>query len=148
MREAAFLMLLLAGCAAMAVSGCAPADISDGSATFDTCPSQSFPAFLHRFSESVKVQQTFTHFPLEQSRIVQGRDEPHQVRLRIHKNDLHFPLYPDNSIILSQRLSKTITEREKDAVVTLAKTDTDYLVTYHFKKTDCWYLAKIDDQSL
>lgn len=127
----------------------APASADAGRiATTEPCPSHSFSTFLRRFSESEPVQRSFTYFPLETSRLIEGKDEPKEMRLRILREDASFPLYPAPSTIASLGLSEDIQEYTKSAEVIITKADTDYLVTYHFVKTDCWYLSKKVDESL
>lgn len=119
-----------------------------GRAGLEKCPSQSFPVFLARFSESPGVQRAFTYFPLTVSKVVDGPNEPETVTSRQSRGSVRYPIYPSRRAAAAERLETTIEERGRSAIVTLNQPDTDYQIRFRFVRTDCWYLAERRDMSL
>ncbi len=145
-KEIAVAALLggVAGVAALSPLQARPA----GRAGLEPCPSQSFPVFLRRFSESVVVQRAFTYFPLTVTEVVDGRDEPETVTVSKDRRSLRYPLFPSRRAAAGQGLERLVDLRGRSATVTLRKPDTDFQLEYRFVKTDCWYLVEKRDMSL
>lgn len=114
------------------------------------CPSPSFDGFLKAFIESVEVQKTFSAEPLEsQAADATAEPEPALVTRMLTAAELQFPLIPGEQ----QQAKEDLTMRQStlengDIKVTLAKEDTDYQMSFYFKKGPCWKLVRIRDDSL
>lgn len=115
-----------------------------------SCPSQDFDAFFKAFSEDVNVQKSFTVKPLQSEFIdVTAEPEPQPVSQMLNEADLNFPLIPNLQKQAADRLKQTRTDLAKEEVeVTLTKEDTDYQMSFFFKKDDCWMLYRMRDDSL
>jgi hypothetical protein len=143
------------GLALAAALAAAPAGIggplqakATGRAALEKCPSQSFPVFLRRFSESVTVQRAFTYFPLTVSKVVDGPDEPETVTSKEGRQSVRYPVFPSRRAASAQGLERLVDLRARSATITLRKPDTDHQFEYRFVRTDCWYLVEKRDMSL
>ena len=119
-----------------------------GRGALEPCPSQSLPAFLRSFSESVVVQRAFTYFPLKLLHVVDGPDEPVTLRTMSGRGAVSYPIYPSRRAAASERLETKVEEGRRSAIVTLEQPDTDNQIRFRFVRTDCWYLTERYDASL
>jgi hypothetical protein len=138
MREIRFAM----AAAIVAMTGSASA------ASAATCPSQAFPAFLDAFMNDVATQQAFTARPL-QSIAIDTRAEPEPKPITRMIDAPAFPVMPSARKQAGDGLLRSVSNRTGGEVeVTLAGGDSDYQMRYTFRKTDCWQLYRIEDDSL
>ena len=114
------------------------------------CPSPNFDGFLKAFMENVEVQKAFSTEPLESQTVdATAEPEPALVTKTLAAAELKFPLIPSEQ----QQAKEGLTLRQSvlengDIKVTLAKEDTDYQVSFYFKKEVCWELIRIRNDSL
>jgi hypothetical protein len=114
------------------------------------CPSPSFDGFLKAFIESVAVQKAFSAEPLESQTVdATAEPEPALVTKMLTAAELQFPLIPSEQ----QQAKEGLTMRQSvlengDTKVTLAKEDTDYQISFYFRKNTCWQLFRIRNDSL
>ncbi|OJY77688.1 MULTISPECIES: hypothetical protein [unclassified Rhizobium] len=142
MRSYAWFFLL----AALGTGAASPAL----SAASMTCPSEDFDTFLTAFMNNVKMQQVFTNRPLESISInASAEPEPATVSQLVDGAALHFPVMPSAGKQRADGLSRHISAISKsERKVTLVKSDTDYQLTFFFRKTTCWQLYRMRDDSL
>lgn len=114
------------------------------------CPGKDFSSFLERFSNDVTIQRAFTTSPLIQYQVdVTAEPEPKEFKRILQREQIEFPVMP-----LSQERSRIPLDIEvikltsNKAQVRVVKPDTDYQISYFFKKKGCWTLVKIDNESL
>lgn len=114
------------------------------------CPAQIFSKFIDKFSNDVSTQMAFTEVPLIFQYLDFSKEpEPSPVIEKIGKNKIRFPVMPlheeriDNLLTINVVHSNLI-----DAEVLLFKDDTDYKISFFFKKKDCWKLVRIENWSL
>ena len=114
------------------------------------CPSSSFDGFLKAFMESVEVQKTFSAEPLEtQSVDATAEPEPALVTKMLTAAELQFPLIPSGQQQAQERLTMRRSVLENgDTKVTLTREDTDYQMSFYFRKNECWQLFRIRNESL
>jgi hypothetical protein len=114
------------------------------------CPSAKFPVFFAKYADSVALQKAFTDDPLPQVMLDHAaQPEPRQVKTRLAKGKLSFPLIPPAAVRKQQGLVLRIDDAGADhAKATLFKEDTGYKVSYVFRKDGCWKLELRDDQSM
>lgn len=114
------------------------------------CPSSDFDGFMRAFISDVDVQKTFSVDPLESQTVdAAAEPEPALVTRMLKADELQFPLIPDEQQQANQGLSMRQSELENgDIKVTLAKEDTDYQMSFYFKKEACWKLIRIRNDSL
>ena len=114
------------------------------------CPSPDFDGFLRAFIERAEVQKAFSAEPLESQTVdVTAEPEPALVAKMLTAAELQFPLIPSEQ----QQAKEGLTMRQSvlengDTKVTLAKEDTDYQMSFYFRKNDCWQLFRIRNESL
>jgi hypothetical protein len=114
------------------------------------CPSPSFDGFLKAFIESAEVQRAFSTEPLESQNVdATAEPEPALVTKMLTAAEPQFPLIPSEQ----QQVKEGLTMRQSvlengDTKVTLAKEDTDYQMSFYFKKEACWKLIRIRNDSL
>lgn len=115
-----------------------------------TCPSKDFELFLKTFSESSKVQEAFTEAPLQIVTIDSASEpEPEEVLKVINREELSFPLMPNLAVQANDGLkSRRSSADENNFEVILFKPDTDYQMSFFFKRLNCWKLYRIKDHSL
>lgn len=143
--------LTLAGALAAALAGGVGGPLqakATGRTGLEKCPSQSFPVFLGRFSESPRVQRAFTYFPLTVSKVVDGPDEPETVTSKEGRRSVRYPVFPSRRTAAAQGLERLVDLRARSATITLRKPDTDLQFEYRFVRTDCWYLVEKRNMSL
>lgn len=114
------------------------------------CPSPSFDGFLKSFMESVEVQKAFSAEPLEsQSVDATAEPEPALVTRMLTAAELRFPLIPNEQQQGQEGLTMRQSALENGVTkVTLAKEDTDYQVSFYFRRNQCWQLFRIRNESL
>lgn len=123
-----------------------PAPISATSA----CPSPDFGSFLKTFMGDVEIQKKFSAEPLENQTVdATAEPEPALVTKMLTATELQFPLIPSEQQQASEGLKmRQSTLENGDTKVTLAKEDTDYQMSFYFKKEGCWKLIRIRNDSL
>ncbi len=100
--------------------------------------------------ESAEVQKAFSTEPLESQTVdAAAEPEPALVTKTLTAAELKFPLIPSEQ----QQAKEGLTLRQSvlengDIKVTLAKEDTDYQMSFYFKKEACWKLIRIRNDSL
>ncbi|AXI84422.1 hypothetical protein FUT69_04090 [Xylella taiwanensis] len=114
------------------------------------CPGKDFVSFLEKFSNDENIQRAFTTYPLIQDEYdTTAEPEPKEFRRILQREQIQFPVMP-----LSQERSKVPLNIEvlkltsNKAHIRLFKEDTDYQISYFFRKKGCWKLVKIHNQSL
>jgi hypothetical protein len=128
------------------------------------CPSQEFPIFLHRFSESAEIQRAFTSLPLKYGQVDQdliGTGKPN-FSTRMIRAFQKIPLFDkaDGGRILpgpiklkkNQLEIKIISDVPKgssEKTAMLFAPDTGFHIYFKFKMIGtCWFLFEIDDKSV
>jgi hypothetical protein len=128
------------------------------------CPSQSFPAFLDAFGESVEVQRGYTHIPLVYGQLNAGLigtpQEDKAFATRTVNSFEAIPVYDskDGGRILRSKakrrergLKLTVEPAGDDATkakATVVLPGTKFRLEFHFANTDaCWELVRIDDRT-
>ncbi len=131
-----------------APAGAAPA--AGAAATPATaCPSQDFDAFLAAFADDIQVQRAFTQRPLRSETVDANADpEPKPVTAMLDGDALKFPLMASRAKQQAEGLVLSQTELNGDKQVMLAKPDTDYQLSFFFRKGECWTLYRMRDDSL
>ncbi|MGA3846516.1 hypothetical protein ACI2UC_23255 [Ralstonia nicotianae] len=114
------------------------------------CPATNFPQFLHKFSDDKNTQKSFTKYPLKKYQLdFDVAPDPRRVVHNLDRHQIQFPVIPSSLERAKQQLKLRIDNvSSSEAKVTLFKPDTDYQISYHFKKNSCWTLEKIEDWSL
>ena len=114
------------------------------------CPSPDFNSFLKTFMGDVEIQKKFSADPLESQTVdATAEPEPALVTKMLTATELQFPLIPSEQQQASEDLKIRQSELENgDVKVTLAKEDTDYKMSFYFKKNGCWELIRIRNDSL
>lgn len=114
------------------------------------CPSPSFDGFLKAFIASVEVQKAFSAEPLESQTVdAAAEPEPALVTKMLTATELQFPLIPSEQQQANEGLKMRQSALENgDIKVTLAKEDTDYQMSFYFKKEACWELIRVRNDSL
>ncbi|MEH6420839.1 hypothetical protein [Pseudomonas sp. CGJS7] len=113
------------------------------------CPSQDFDAFLKAFAEDAELQRSYTQRPLQSETIDANADpEPQTVTAMLDGDALQFPLMPSAQKQQADGLVMSQTELNGDKEVMLVKPDTDYQLSFFFRKGECWTLYRMRDDSL
>lgn len=113
------------------------------------CPSQDFDAFLSAFADDVAVQRAFTERPLRSETVDANADpEPKPVTAMLDGDAIKFPLMASRAKQQADGLVLSQTELNGDKQVLLAKPDTDYQLSFFFRKGECWTLYRMRDDSL
>ena len=114
------------------------------------CPSTSFDGFLKAFVERIDVQKEFSVEPLESQTVdATAEPEPALVTKMMTADELQFPLIPSEHQQTKDGLKMRQSVLENgDTKVTLAKEDTDYQMSFYFRKNECWQLFRIRNESL
>lgn len=131
-----------------APAAAAPAPVA---AAAKACPSQDFAVFLKAFADDVDVQKAHTQRPLRSETIdanANADPEPKPVTAMLDGAALHFPLMPSTGKQQSDGLVSSQTELNGDKEVMLVKPDTDYQLSFFFRKDACWTLYRMRDDSL
>jgi hypothetical protein len=131
----------------LALASCARSPEPEATAR---CPAQEFSEFLEAFSESQEVQRAFTKYPLEKQQVdVNATPEPKPFTRRLERQQVEFPLIPNKAERKAQSLDLRVDPLAAGQVrLTLLQSDTDYQVSYFFRKDACWELERIEDASL
>lgn len=114
------------------------------------CPSSNFDGFLKVFISDLEAQKEFSANPLENQTVdATAEPEPALVTKMLTATELKFPLIPSEQQQANQGLKMRQSALENgDIKVTLAKEDTDYQMSFYFKKEVCWKLIRIRNDSL
>ncbi|MDR6843259.1 hypothetical protein [Pseudoxanthomonas sacheonensis] len=114
------------------------------------CPSPNFEGFLKVFISDVEAQKEFSAKPLESQTVdATAEPEPALVTKMLTATELEFPLIPSEQQQANEGLKMRQSVLENgDIKVTLAKEDTDYQMSFYFKKEACWKLIRIRNDSL
>ena len=114
------------------------------------CPSRDFSEFIQAFSENKAMQVAFTQYPLLEQRLdIDAEPEPKPVVRKLRRDQVSFPVFPNEAERRKQSLVLRIDEKKSNHVkLTLVKADTDYQVNYFFSRDSCWRLKRIEDRSL
>ena len=114
------------------------------------CPAHDFSNFIKVFSENVNIQIAFTKYPLQQQKLdLNAEPEPKPVMRKLLRDQVLFPVMPNALERRKKSLVLKIDEERLNHVnLTIFKEDTDYKVSYFFKKYSCWHLERIEDWSL
>lgn len=133
-----------------APTGAAPAASAAATpATATACPSQDFDAFLAAFADEIEVQRAFTQRPLRSETVDANADpEPKPVTAMLDGDALKFPLMASRAKQQAEGLVLSQSELNGDKQVMLAKPDTDYQLSFFFRKGECWTLYRMRDDSL
>ncbi len=113
------------------------------------CFSGEFAPFLVAYANDIAVQRAHTLVPLKSKYLVDGDPDPKAVVKMLAKNQIVFPVMP----LKAERVRTPLQMEVKalsatSAKVTLEKPDTDYVLSYHFRKNPCWQLVLMDNASL
>jgi hypothetical protein len=114
------------------------------------CPSAKFSAFFAAYADSVALQKAFTDYPLAHVLLDHAVEpEPREIKVRLAKGKLAFPLIPSRAERKRAALALRIDEvTAQSAKVSLFKEDTGYKVEYFFRKDACWKLERKEDRSM
>lgn len=115
-----------------------------------SCPAADFSTFADKFSNDENIQRAFTNYPLVKQQLdPDAEPEPKRIVRKLRRDQVRFPIIP-----LREERAKRSLQIRIDSVtvsngkVTLIKPDTDYQVSYFFKKRGCWRLERVEDWSL
>ncbi|MGO1069111.1 hypothetical protein [Lysobacter sp. CA199] len=134
---------------AAADQAAAPPAAAKSAAPAQACPSQDFDAFLKAFAEDAQLQKSYTQRPLQSETIDADADpEPKPVIAMLDGDALQFPLMPSAQKQQADGLVMSQTELNGDKEVMLVKPDTDYQLSFFFRKGECWTLYRMRDDSL
>lgn len=136
--------------ASTAASATTAASPAVGSASATTCPAESFDQFLPLFENDVNVQKAYVTDPLQSDSVDPNADpEPKPVSKSLPKDQVTFPIMPSQADQAKDGLTAKRTDTSAtDVAVKLVKPDTDYQMTFFFRKDDCWHLYRVKDDSL
>lgn len=143
--------LLLAGCDKGPTAANAPpaaGTVATHPAT--RCPAATFDDFLPLFENDVAVQKAYVTDPLQSDSVdANAEPEPKPVSKMLGKAEITFPVIPSQAEQTKSGLAATRTETSPtEVVLKLAKPDTDYQMSFFFRKDDCWHLYRVKDDSL
>lgn len=146
-------MLALAGCDKSATSTATPAAATSSAtatASVPRCPAEAFDRFLPLFENDVAVQKAYVTDPLQSDSVDPNADpEPKPVSKSIPRAEVVFPVMPSQAQQTKDGLVATQTAGGPTEVfVKLVRPDTDYQMTFFFRKDDCWHLYRVKDDSL
>jgi hypothetical protein len=150
------LALLLAGCdkapspGAVQTNGAATAAGAVASHTATQCPATEFDAFLPLFENDVTVQKAYVADPLQSDSVdANAEPEPKPVSRMLVKAEVTFPVMPSQAAQARDGLTTARADTSAtEAVLKLTKPDTDYQMSFFFRKDDCWHLYRVKDDSL
>jgi hypothetical protein len=163
---AAVLAQTLSGCfQIISTEAPAPTPAVAPAVTRGPCPSQSFPAFLDAFGESVQIQRGFTHIPLVYGQLNAGLiGTPREKEALATRTINSFDAIPisdgkDGGRILRSkakrrerglkiRVEPDREDSENTKIVTVLLPHTGFHLEYQFANNDeCWELVRIDDRT-
>lgn len=135
--------------AATAAHSSMTAASSAASASAMACPAESFDQFLPLFENDINVQKAYVTDPLQSDSVDSNADpEPKPVSKSLPKDQVTFPIMPSQADQTKDGLTAKRTDTSAtDVAVKLAKPDTDYQMTFFFRKDDCWHLYRVKDDS-
>ncbi len=124
--------------------------IAPATASVPRCPAEAFDRFLPLFESDVAVQKAYVTDPLQSDSVDPNADpEPKPVSKSIPRAEVAFPVMPSQAQQTKDGLVATQTAGGPTEVsVKLVKPDTDYQMTFFFRKDDCWHLYRVKDDSL
>lgn len=114
------------------------------------CPAAKFPAFFPKFADNVAVQKAYTDYPLAHVLLDhEAKPEPREIRVKVEKAKLTFPLIPPATERKRSKLALRIDEAsDTNAKATLFNAERGYKMEYYFRKDACWKLERIEDRSM
>lgn len=145
------LAIFLVGCQASEAPPPVTTASTTAGAAATSCPATTFEGFLKPFMDDVAVQKRYIAEPLESDTIDPNAEpEPAPVKKMLRKDQVSFPLMPGTARQHTDGLVlKTSAEGGAGYAVELAKPDTDYQMTFHFRSAEgCWQLYRTEDDSL
>ena len=152
---ASIVIACLAGCsqshdAPNAVASMSPAPAGKTYETGIACPSREFDQFLTAFVSDSKVQTAFTASPLQSDSIDAGSEpEPKTVKRQLLASEVKFPVIQAAQQQHDEGLTMLRRKDGEEMVVTVTKPDTDYQISYYFRKNEgCWQLYRKFDESI
>lgn len=142
--------LLLTACDKAPPPSQAPAAASTAAAQASRCPADDFDAFLPLFQNDVSLQKAYVTDPLQSDSVDPNADpEPKPVSKMLAKAEVTFPVMPSQADQAKDGLTATRTATSPTEVtIKLAKPDTDYQMSFFFRKNGCWQLYRVKDDSL
>lgn len=146
-------MLALAGCdrSAGPTTTTAAATSSQAAAPPAAhCPADAFDRFLPIFENDLAIQKAYVTDPLQNDSVDPNADpEPKPVSKSIPRAEVAFPVMPSQAQQTKDGLVATQTaDGPTEISLKLVKPDTDYQMTFFFRKDECWHLYRIKDDSL
>lgn len=111
------------------------------------CPAGDFESFFNVFANDVSVQKAFTRKPLQIDYLDPAAD-PEPKFVSEMSSSFDFPVVPGAAEQETRGLIRSTKDLPGESVVTLEKPDTDYQVSYYFRKGACWTLYRKEDKSL
>jgi hypothetical protein len=145
------LALLLAGCDKAPSPQAAPAAAGTVAAHPATqCPAVTFDGFLPLFENDIAIQKAYVTDPLQSDSVdANAEPEPKPVSKMLSHADVTFPVMPSQADQAKSGLATTRTDNSPTEIaIKLAKPDTDYQMSFFFRKDDCWHLYRVKDDSL
>lgn len=123
---------------------------STAPAASPTCPAEDFASFLPKFMDDVATQRAFVTDPLQSDSVdANAEPEPKPVSKMLGRAEIAFPVMPSEQQQAKDGLKLTKNEISATEVgVKLAKEDTDYQMSFFFRKDGCWHLYRMKDDSL
>jgi hypothetical protein len=94
------------------------------------------------------IQREFTAYPLTKLELDYYAEPEVSIRY-LGRDQFKFPVFP-----LKQERGEVPFEiiihnvSDNNAKVSVAKPDTDYVITYYFRKNGCWRLERVEDWSM
>lgn len=143
--------LLLAGCdKAPPTADAPPAAVTAATHPATQCPAATFDDFLPLFENDVAVQKAYVADPLQSDSVdANAEPEPKPVSKMLGKAEITFPVIPSQAEQAKSGLAGARTDTSPtEVVLKLAKPDTDYQMSFFFRKDDCWHLYRVKDDSL
>ncbi|MET0937508.1 MAG: hypothetical protein ABWX83_16060 [Luteibacter sp.] len=133
----------------VAVTPATPANVPAGAAS-PTCPATDFAGFLPKFMNDVATQKAFVTDPLQSDSVDPNAEpEPKPVSKMVGRADITFPVMPSEGQQAKDDLKLTKNETSAtEVIVKLARQDTDYQMSFFFRKDGCWHLYRVKDDSL
>lgn len=143
-------LLLLAACDKAPSPGAATPDAVGAARPTTQCPATTFDAFLPLFENDSAVQKAYVTSPLQRDSVdASAEPEPKPVSTMLTKGSVKFPVMPSQAEQAKNRLTSSRTDTSTtEIVIKLAKPDTDYQMSFFFRKGDCWHLYRVKDDSL
>jgi len=98
----------------------------------------------------VEVQKAFVTDPLQSDSVdANAEPEPKPVSKMLGRAEITFPVMPSEQQQAKDGLKLTKNDISATEVsVKLAKEDTDYQMSFFFRKDGCWHLYRTKDDSL